>query len=321
MKLSTRSIGRPATAGLAAAMMLGALAVSAQPAQRDQVPWEQMQQHSFAVADGGTLRVDLRDADVAIGNATGGGAEVTISLRSNDMEWARDRFERTNYRARLDGDTVIIDSDEEPRNSWVSGNWMSVNVEVRVPSRFNLHVVTQDGDVEAASFEGDARLRSQDGDIRVESLGGGSIDLQTQDGDVRAARLEGTEVILRSQDGDIEVDTVRGMLAAHTQDGDIHIGAAESSEIELDTSDGDIHVGIAGASRMRLDTNDGDISIEAPSSLRAEIDLRGEDVSVRGIGSLNGEVSRGRARGTVNGGGETITARSGDGNVRLIGRN
>lgn len=279
-----------------------------------------MQQHRFDVGAGGTLRVDLTDADLAVGSSATGAAEVTISLRSNDMEWARDRFERTNYRARLDGDTVIVESDEEPRNSWVSGNWMSVNVEVRVPSRFDLEVSTQDGDIDAGSFEGNARMRSQDGDIRVETLTGDDIDLGTQDGDVRAARLIGAAIVLRSQDGDIEVDTLRGAVAAHTQDGDIHIGAAEAPKIELDTSDGDIHVGIVGAAHMRIDADDGDISIEAPSSLQAEIDLRGEEVTLRGIGSLNGEVSRGRARGTINGGGEAITARSGDGNVRLIGR-
>jgi len=319
VNFSARSIERLAACGLAAAMMFGAPAASAQ-SQRNQIPWETMQQHSFDVGAGGTLHVDLTDADVAVGTSSSGTAEVTISLRSNDMEWARDRFERTNYGARLDGNTVIVESDEEPRNSWVSGKWMSVNVEVRVPSRFDLEVSTRDGDIEAASFEGNARMRSQDGDIRVESLTGDDIDLGTQDGDVRAARLAGAAIVLRSQDGDIEVDTVRGALAAHTQDGDIHIGAAEAPEIELDTSDGDIHVGIAGASHMRLDADDGDISLEVPSSLQAEIDLRGEEVTLRGIGSLNGEVSRHRARGTINGGGETITARSGDGDVRLIGR-
>lgn len=311
---------RVATIAFAVAMACGLFATTSVATQRGEYPAEEMQQHNFDVNDGGTLRIDVDDADVAVGTSTAGAAEVTISLRSNDMEWARDRFERTNYRARLDGNTVVVESDAEPRGSWVSGNWMSVLVDVRVPTRFDLDVATQDGDIDAGSFEGDALLRSQDGDVTVGTLDGARIELRTQDGDVRASRLAGEDLVVHTQDGHIDVDTVRGAIAAHTSDGDIRIGSADAPEIDLETSDGDIHVATAGPGRMRLDSNDGDISIEAPASLPAEIDLRGEEVYLSGIGSLDGDVFEGRARGSINGGGETITARTGDGDVRLIGR-
>jgi len=311
----------PAHTTLAAAALLLTLTV-ALPVQaqrnRDQYPWQDMQQHSFDVADGGTLQVRVNDADVAVMASSGGSATVNIRLRSNDMEWATDRFERTNYRARLDGDTVIVESDDDPRNSWISGKWMSVFVEVHVPSRFDLDVETQDGDVAVASFEGRARLRSQDGDITVDALTGGDIELRTQDGDVRAATLDGTSVTAHSQDGDIEVDTLRGAVSMSTQDGDIRIATATAPEVELSSNDGDISLAITSDARMELQTSDGDISIEAPASLHADIDLTGEDVYVRGDFSLQGNVSQGRARGTINGGGERIRARTNDGSVRLL---
>lgn len=286
--------------------------------QRDQYPWRDMLADTFDVADGGVLRVQIDDADVAVLAAGGNQATVTIRLRSNDMDWAVDRYQRTNYRARLEARAVIVESDEEPRDSWVSGNWMSVLVEVHVPTRFDLDVRTQDGDVAATSFEGNAVLRSQDGDISVDSLAGGELRLDTQDGDVRAVLLAGDRVEVTSQDGDIQIDTARGMLSVSTQDGDIRIGAADAPGVALATHDGDIHVAINESARVELETNDGDIDIEAPSSLRADVDLAGEEVSVRGGFSLQGSVSEHRAQGTINGGGEIVRARTRDGSVRLL---
>lgn len=309
-----------AVAALAGAVLATGIAPRAghAEAQQERYPWREMQQHAFDVTDGGTLSVRVDDADVAITVASGAQASVTMRLRSNDMDWATDRFERTNYRAGLDGNTVVVESDEEPRDTWTSGNWMSVLIEVSVPARFDLDVETQDGDVSVASFEGDAVLRSQDGDLIVDSLRGGALELRTQDGDVRAALLAGTSIQVRSQDGEIEIDTLRGAAAMHTQDGDIRIGSAEAPELTLSTGDGDIHLALTAAARLELDTHDGDISIEAPSSLRADIDLAGEDVLVRGASNLQGGVSDHRARGALNGGGERIRARTGDGAVRLI---
>ena len=311
-------------ASLWTALMVTVLVTSSAGAtpQRDQYPWEQMQQHSFDVADGSTLRVRVDDADLAVMVSTTGSAEVTIRLRSNDMEWARDRFERTNYRAHVDGSTVVIESDREPNNSWRAGTWMSVIVEVRLPSRFDLDLETQDGDVSVAAFDGQVRVRTQDGDLTIDSLRGGDIELRTQDGDVRAALLSGPTVGVFSQDGDIDVATLGGSVTMHTQDGDIRIGSADTQHIELESSDGDIHVVLVTSSaRMSLETRDGDISIEAPSSLQADINFAGEDVHIRGSFRINGRVSRGRAEGSINGGGREIRARTEDGTVRLIERN
>jgi len=150
---------------LMAALVIPALTVSlvwAGP-QRDQYLWEQMQQHNFDLAAGGTLRVRVDDADLAIMVTTTSSTEVAIRLRSNNMEWARDRFERPNYRVREEGDTLVIESDNEPSNSWRSGSWMSVVIEVRLPSRFDLDLLTPDGDVSLEAFEGAATVRSQDG--------------------------------------------------------------------------------------------------------------------------------------------------------------
>jgi len=307
---------------ISALSVLLALAVTLPAAaqRRDQYPWQDMQQHAFDVAPGGTLHVRVNDADVAVMPATGSQATVDIRLRSNDMEWATERFERTNYRARLDGDTVVVESDRDRDNSWRSGRWMSVFVEVRVPARFDLDVMTQDGDVSVGSFEGNATLRTQDGDVDVDTLTGGSISLRSQDGDLRAAALSGSTVTLESQDGDLEVDMIEGTVTMSTQDGDIRIGTTAAPEIDLRSMDGDISVAITRDARMELQTHDGDISIEAPESLHADIDFAGEEVYVRGDFSLRGNVSEGRAEGTINGGGERIRARTGDGEVRLIFR-
>jgi len=213
-----------------AALLLSALAypdVRAEPQQQEH-PWQQMQEHAFDVGAGGTLRVHVDDADVAVVAASGGNATIDIRLRSNDMERARDLFERTGYTARQDGNTIIVESGTRPDDDWRQGFWMSVVVETRVPKRFDLDLSTEDGDVSLASHEGRVRVDTEDGDI------------------------------------------VAGEL------------------------------------------------IGAPSSLRASIDLSGEDVSIQGGSRIDGDVRDGRAQGDLNGGGERIRARTGDGTVRLV---
>ena len=291
------------------------------PLPPGQQAWEQMQQHAFDVSDGGTLRVRVDDADIAVGATASGAAHIEISLRSNEMEWARSEFEKMSFQARLDGNTVVIESDGRQGDSWRRGRWMSVRVEVRIPERFALELETRDGDVSLGSFAGDARIRSQDGDLLIESLEGAEIELWSQDGDVKAASLRGDTVKIGTQDGDILVESIAGDVFIDTQDGDVRIAAADSSRMSLASGDGDIEVAISEAGNFNLGTNDGDISIIAPAALQANIDFSGDNVEIHDGFTIDGRVGNNRTEGRINGGGDVIRARAGDGTIRLVVRN
>jgi hypothetical protein len=285
--------------------------------QRD-VPWESMLRQELAAVPGGRLQVRVDDADVAIGVADGQPAEVVISLRSNDMEWARGVYEQMAFSVRESAGAIVVESDPRPREEWRRNRWMSIRVEARVPSRFDLDILTQDGDVALGSFEGTMQIVTQDGDVTVESLRGPSIELRSQDGDLSAAALVADRVALETQDGDIDVDSLAGATRAHTSDGDIRIGAVDAADVELESSDGDVFVAINTAGRLLIRTGDGDISIVAPATLQADVDFSGEEISLQSGFSLDGSVNRRRAQGRINGGGAEIRAHTNDGEVRLL---
>jgi hypothetical protein len=285
--------------------------------QRD-VPWESMLRQELAAVPGGRLQVRVDDADVAIGVADGQPAEVVISLRSNDMEWARGVYERMAFTVRESGGTIVVESDPRPREEWRRDRWMSVRIEARVPSRFDLDIHTQDGDVALASFEGSMQIVTQDGDVTAESLRGPSVELRSQDGDLFAAALAADRIALQTQDGDIDVGSLAGATRAHTSDGDIRIGAVDATDVELESSDGDVFVAINAAGRLVIRTGDGDISIVAPATLQADVDFSGEEISLQSGFSLDGSVNRRRAQGRINGGGAEIRAHTNDGEIRLL---
>ena len=305
---------------LVAAVAAAAATASGGPreiSQRD-VPWESMQRQELPASPGGTLQVRVDDADVGVGTAEGDQAEVEISLRSNDMEWARGVYERMAFTVRESGGTIVVESDPRPREEWRRDRWMSVRIEARVPSRFDLDIHTQDGDVALASFEGSMQIVTQDGDVTAESLRGPSVELRSQDGDLFAAALAADRIALQTQDGDIDVGSLAGATRAHTSDGDIRIGAVDATDVELESSDGDVFVAINAAGRLAIRTGDGDISIVAPATLQADVDFSGEEISLQSGFSLDGSVDRRRAQGRINGGGAEIRAHTNDGEIRLL---
>jgi hypothetical protein len=314
---SRKQITRAVCLAVLASSVLTSPDVRAEPGQQERV-WQVMEEQSFEMASIGTLRISVDDADLAVVGDGETNATVEIRLRSNDMQRATDLYERSHYRARLEGNDIIVESDGRPNDEWRQGFWMSVIVEVRVPERFNLDLTTEDGDVSLGSHDGRIRVRTEDGDVTADTLSGASIELHSDDGDIVARELRGDLIDTQTEDGDITIESLTGPVTMKTRDGDIRVGSAAAEALTLDSGDGDIHIAITGAARMDVNTEDGDISIVAPSSLRARLDLAGEDVSIHGAFRISGSIHDGRAEGELNGGGERIRAHTDEGTVRLL---
>jgi len=124
-----------------------------------------------------------------------------ISLRSNDMEWARGVYERMAFTVLESGGTIVVESDPRPREEWRRDRWMSVRIEARVPSRFDSGgsvVVTLAGGIAV--------------DIDASSGGGGSVSSDFEvDGRVRRTSIEGAingggpQLHLRTSGGSIRI--------------------------------------------------------------------------------------------------------------------
>jgi hypothetical protein len=313
---------------------------------------EVMLERSFTVGAGGTLVVDVQDADVTVTTGSGGGASVTVLAGGRDQDWVRQVFERMHFEASLSGNTLTVHSrDPEIRSDeWRRHRGVSVEVQLTIPSRFDVQIATGDGDVSLADVDGAVQVRTSDGDVEMGSVTG-AARIATSDGDVRVGNV-GAGADVKTSDGDIEAGDIAGGATIQTSDGDISLGSLSGSEIALQASDGDIDARALTAERITVRARDGDVTLQsvdgaldastgdgdlsvhfakaAPATISAgdgdvyltsdgtfgwNLDLSGGDISVPSGMVVQGKIGERSAQGTINGGGPALKVRSGDGSV------
>jgi DUF4097 and DUF4098 domain-containing protein YvlB len=183
-------------------------------------------------------------------------------------------------------------------------NGDSVEIEVRYPH----HGLTVDF--------GNHRV-----DIDIHMPREGKVNLRTGDGKIEIAGLKG-EMELRSGDGSEILDAVDGKLRATTGDGHIRANG-RFDELELKTGDGHVEVRAAAGSSLaagwRLETGDGNVTLEVPGSLAADVDLHTSDghIDLDFPLTTEGKIRENEVRGKINGGGNLVTIRTGDGSIHL----
>ncbi len=241
---------------------------------------EKMIDRQYDVGDGGTLEIDLGDSDVEVVPGSGG-VHVEIFLEADNMDRARDYFERQHITVEHSGTTVRVWSEPE-RRSWDWRSWRDsprILTRVSVPERFNADVRTSDGDVRIERLHGEVSLQTSDGDVIVGMLVGEAMRLKTSDGDVRITSLEAESVEIETSDGDLQIDEVTaGRIYARTSDGDVRAGRLRGV-VELKTSDGDIRVEAVEGTSFSARTSDGDVEIDEIVADRSVV--RTSDGSIR----------------------------------------
>jgi DUF4097 and DUF4098 domain-containing protein YvlB len=158
-------------------------------------------------------------------------------------------------------------------------------------------------------------------DIIIQMPREGRVNLRTGDGKIDLAGLKG-DMNLHSGDGSESIDAVDGNLHAETGDG--HIAAhGRFDELELKTGDGHLEVRATAGSSLtagwRLETGDGNVSLEVPGELGADVDLHTNDghIDLDMPVTTEGKMREGEIRGKLNGGGSSLTIRTGDGSIHL----
>jgi DUF4097 and DUF4098 domain-containing protein YvlB len=297
---------------------------------------------SFDVENGWELWVQVGDVDVDVEPGADGRARVVVEVSGPDEDDAMEYFEKLDFRTRLDGDRVVVETREHRARffsfSWNGHNRVRVHAVITVPRRFDIDVATSDGDLSADGIDGDISLKTSDGDVELGKLHGASIYVKSSDGDIHAGELVGEEVTFRTSDGDLSADRIEagdlllrtsdgnvtvhevkgGRIQVHSSDGDIELSAA-GEELEVRTSDGDIEADISSEMTVDLTTSDGDIELRAPADLKADLNLRGGRVRISGKANLtDGNVGKRQITGKLNTGGPRVRARSGDGRIVLV---
>jgi DUF4097 and DUF4098 domain-containing protein YvlB len=232
---------------------------------------------SFSVPGKADLRVELDDGEAIVRAWDRNQIDVRITTEGWKIEPSEVRV--TDHQA---GDRVEIEV-RVPRTH-ISFGRRSVRVELQVPRELR------------------ASIHSGDGRISVQDLKG--------------------EIHLSTSDGSIEADAVDGDFEAKTGDGRIR-ATGRWDRLSLQTNDGSVDAEARAGSKMagswRINTGDGSVSLRLPENFAADLDAHtGDgkitvDFPVTASGSLGGSELRGK----LNGGGQMLVVRTGDGPIRL----
>jgi len=158
-------------------------------------------------------------------------------------------------------------------------------------------------------------------DITIQMAREGKVNLRTGDGRIDLANFKG-EMDLHSGDGTETLEGVDGKLRASTGDGHIRANG-RFDELDLKTGDGHVEVRAASGSSLaagwRLETGDGNVTLEVPGDLAADVDLHTSDghIDLDFPVTTEGKLRENEVRGKINGGGNLVTIRTGDGSIRL----
>jgi DUF4097 and DUF4098 domain-containing protein YvlB len=205
--------------------------------------------------------------------------------------------------SRDSGDRLDLEA-RVPSTHWNNAfSRRSLRIELRVPVETDLNIRTGDGSVEA--------------DNNV-----GLTDIHTGDGHIRVSRAKG-DIRLSTGDGHIEAIGLDGRLDASSGDGHIVIEGRLDS-LNLKTNDGAIDAHVLKGSRIstswNIRTGDGNVLLRLPEDFQADLDARTGDgrISTDFPVAASGKTGRSDIRGKLNGVGLPLTARTGDGSIRIL---
>ena len=147
------------------------------------------------------------------------------------------------------------------------------------------------------------------------------LNIRTRDGRVEIRDLKG-EFTVRTGDGRQWLDGLDGALSAESGDGRIEV-SGRFDRLELHSGDGRIEARVESGSKLadswRLRAGDGNIRLRLPKDLNADLDMHtGDghihfDMPLTVQGSARGHDIHGR----LNGGGQSLSIRTGDGSIRV----
>lgn len=265
----------------------------------------------FTAKSGGTLVVET---DLGSVNVTGGSAnEVVIHVdmkgRSSDLEDFLVSAEEYSGGVRVKG---------EMKGGWRGKSHdLAVQYTITVPREYALRATTSGGDLEASSLKGKVEGKTSGGSIRVSDIEG-RVEMSTSGGDIHAEKISG-DLDMSTSGGDVKVSGVKGNADVGTSGGNVEVMDVQG-RVEAGTSGGNVKVKVTGPNMgVRAKTSGGNVEIYLGKNVGANIDAgtSGGEVECDLPITMKGKLSESKIQGTVNGGGETVYARTSGGNVRI----
>lgn len=176
---------------------------------------------------------------------------------------------------------------------------ISIDYDITLPRTSDIRAHTGSGDIEIQDVGATLKAESGSGSVRARGIHG-PADLQTGSGDIELQQTAGGDVRAQTGSGSIRLNGLSGGLRAGTGSGDIEAAGQPTSDWKLNTGSGSIHLTLGSSAHYTLNAGTGSGSIHTAQPI-----------------TMQGEINRHHVEGTVNGGGPTIRANTGSGDIDI----
>jgi beta-lactamase regulating signal transducer with metallopeptidase domain len=192
------------------------------------------------------------------------------------------------------GDVIRVGQHQE-REQW---HGISIDYQIEAPAGTQLAANSGSGDIDDDGVGQNAKLQTGSGDIHANGLEG-PITVKTGSGNIVAEQSGQGDVIAETGSGDIELKDIHGGFHGQTGSGDIKASGTPSAYWTLETGSGSIELW-TGNAPVTLDASTGSGSVTTDHQM-----------------TVQGSFDHHHIRGTLNGGGPTIRAQTGSGEIHI----
>ena len=194
---------------------------------------------------------------------------------------------------------------------------VSIDYDVTVPSATALKAHSGSGSLEVGGIQGAVDAGSGSGDVKVDNIGA-NARLETGSGSIHASNVHGA-ANLQTGSGNLELDlNGAGDVKAQTGSGSIHIRGL-SGALRAGTGSGSLEVKGTPTAEWRLETGSGSINVEVGNAAKFNVNAEtgSGSIHVEQAMVMQGSMNKHHVTGTVNGGGPTLRASTGSGDVTI----
>ncbi len=167
----------------------------------------------------------------------------------------------------------------------------------------------------------DVSLQSNSGEIELTRVEvGGAVSVKADFGAVTLGQVAAETYDLGTKSGKITVHGAHGALKAHTDFGDVEVTEATEADLDLSSNSGSIHfAGSLGEGPHTVKTDFGSIQLTLPEKAALTFDLKTSFGKIKSSFPIttSGDLENDHWRGTINGGGASLTAQTNSGDISL----
>jgi hypothetical protein len=267
-----------------------------------------------------TLRVSTGSGYIKVSPGSDNQVHITGRVKSNNNWWggsSDDAVAKVAANPPIDQAGNIIRVGDDHGSDWA--HHVSIDYEITTPANTMLVAQSGSGDLQLSNINGTVKASTGSGSIHAEKLGSGSrletgsgtieasnlmgsTTLQTGSGEIRAQLGSAGDVVAGTGSGDIKLENVQGAVKAETGSGSLDISGQPTAPWKLETGSGEISLRLGNNAHFTLDAETGSGSVKSDPPLTI---------------TTHGSIDKHHVSGTVNGGGPTIKAQTGSGDIRI----